>query len=114
MQSQIDRLGKVSVTVEKDFYNNTKCYDKLVIVKTLGGEIYLSRKPVPSLISLHNKNYWLKLIPNDNLQDIDRYFNQPFGIPQLDENCKISIEQIPEIIEQDSAITIEELNNILI
>ena len=61
MNTQIDNLGKVSITVEKDYWNITKCYDKLVVVEREGDGAYLSRKPVPSGTSIYNRNYWIRL-----------------------------------------------------
>lgn len=72
-----ENLGKVSVTVEKDYWLQDKCYDRLVIVQQEGGGTYISRKPVPSGKELTDRNYWIPIIegsssnnnspaPNDN------------------------------------------------
>lgn len=61
MNTQIDRLGKVSITVEKDYWNINKCYDKLVVVEKENDGGYLSRKPVPVGISIYNREYWIKI-----------------------------------------------------
>ena len=61
MNIQIDRLGKVSITVEKDYWDDTKCYDKLVIVEKENDCAYLSRKPVPAGISVADREYWIKI-----------------------------------------------------
>lgn len=61
MNTQIDRLGKVSITVEKDYWDGTKCYDKLVIVEKENDCAYLSRKPVPAGISVADREYWIKI-----------------------------------------------------
>ena len=57
---QTEHLGKVSVTVEKDYHNINKCYDKLTIVEEENEfRTYISRKPVPNGIELTNRNYWI-------------------------------------------------------
>lgn len=57
---QTEHLGKVSVTVEKDYHNINKCYDKLTIVEEKNEfRTYISRKPVPNGIELTNRNYWI-------------------------------------------------------
>lgn len=53
-------LGKVSITVEKEYWNSNKSYDRLVIVEVLGVGCYLSRKAVPSGIQYDNREYWIK------------------------------------------------------
>ena len=56
-----DNLGKVSVTVEKDYWDINKSYDKLTVVEDLGtSTAYLSRKPVPPNINIFNREYWIK------------------------------------------------------
>lgn len=60
MESVIEKLGKVSVTVEKDYHNSEKEYNKLTIVEEQGAfKTYLSRKPVPVGIELTNREYWI-------------------------------------------------------
>lgn len=61
MKVQTDNLGKVSITVEKDYWNINKCYDKLVAVEREGYGAYLSRKPVPEGIYIDNREYWIRL-----------------------------------------------------
>lgn len=53
-------LGKVSITVEKAYWNSNKTYDRLTIVEVLGVGCYLSRKPVPANIDYTNREYWIK------------------------------------------------------
>ena len=60
MKTQIDRLGKVAVTVDKDYWDITKDYDKLVVVEREGDCCYLSRKPVPAGTLITNREYWIK------------------------------------------------------
>lgn len=60
MESVIKKLGKTSVTVEKDYHNSKKEYNKLTIVEEEGTfKTYLSRKPVPVGIELTNREYWI-------------------------------------------------------
>lgn len=60
MESIIKKLGKASVTVEKDYYTSEKEYNKLTIVEEEGTfKTYLSRKPVPIGIELTNREYWI-------------------------------------------------------
>lgn len=57
---QTEHLGKVSVTVEKDYHNINRCYDKLTIVEEENEfRTYISRKPVPSGVELTDRNYWI-------------------------------------------------------
>lgn len=60
MESVIEKLGKASVTVEKDYHSSEKEYNKLTIVEEQGTfKTYLSRKPVPVGIELTNREYWI-------------------------------------------------------
>lgn len=60
MKSVIEKLGKASVTVEKDYHSFEKEYNKLTIVEEQGAfKTYLSRKPVPVGIELTNREYWI-------------------------------------------------------
>lgn len=60
MKSVIEKLGKASVTVEKDYHSSKKEYNKLTIVEEEGTfKTYLSRKPVPIDTELTNREYWI-------------------------------------------------------
>ena len=60
MKSDIEKLGKASVTVEKDYHSSEKEYNKLTVVEEQGAfKTYLSRKPVPVGIELTNREYWI-------------------------------------------------------
>ena len=60
MKSVIEKLGKTSVTVEKDYHSSEKEYNKLTVVEEQGAfKTYLSRKPVPVGIELTNREYWI-------------------------------------------------------
>ena len=54
-------LGKVAITVDKNYWNAIKAYDRLVIVEVMGVGCYISRKPVPAGIQYDNREYWIKL-----------------------------------------------------
>lgn len=59
METRIDKLGKVAVTVEPEDWNYNKNYDKLSIVldrKTYSS--YISRKAVPACTYLTDREYW--------------------------------------------------------
>lgn len=60
MESVIKKLGKVSITVEKDYHSSIKEYNKLTIIEEEGTfKTYISRKPVPVGIALTNREYWI-------------------------------------------------------
>ena len=60
MESIIKKLGKTSITVEKDYHSSKKEYNKLTVVEEEGAfKTYLSRKPVPVGIELTNREYWI-------------------------------------------------------
>ena len=60
MESIIKKLGKTSVTVEKDYHSSKKEYNKLTIVEEEGTfKTYISRKPVPIDTELTNREYWI-------------------------------------------------------
>lgn len=65
MLSKIEKLGKVAMTVDKNFWSAEKCYDKLVLVQQEGGGTYISRKPVPRGIELTDRNYWIPIMPGE-------------------------------------------------
>lgn len=60
MESVIKKLGKTSITVEKDYHSSKKEYNKLTIVEEKDTfKTYLSRKPVPIDTELTNREYWI-------------------------------------------------------
>lgn len=64
MEIQIARLGKVSITVEQEYWSPNKSYDRLTVVEEQGTHsCYLSRIPVPvpaeGPIPLTNRKYWV-------------------------------------------------------
>lgn len=63
MKSKIEKLGKVSITVEKEEHTSEKAYNRLVIVTSSEeGGTYISRKAVPAGIAITNEVYWKKLL----------------------------------------------------
>lgn len=60
MQLQIDKLGKVSITIEESYWDINKDYDKLTVVEKEGTfGTYISRKPVPAGSLLTDRTYWI-------------------------------------------------------
>lgn len=60
MDLQKTNLGKVAITVEQDYYDSTKDYDRLVVVEVKDiYKTYISRKPVPSGVNINNREYWI-------------------------------------------------------
>lgn len=61
MRLSIDDLGKVAVTVEENYWSNTKDYNKLTIVEQEGVfGTFISRKPVPAGTPLTDRKYWIR------------------------------------------------------
>lgn len=68
METKVENLGKVSITVDDAPWNINKSYDRLVFVKVEEtGGIYMSKRYVPGGISIHNRNYWLKFGKEGNV-----------------------------------------------
>lgn len=60
MKLQVDNLGKVCITVEEDYWDINKEYDKLTVVERSGTfGTYLSRMAVPTGVELTNRQYWI-------------------------------------------------------
>ena len=60
MKTFKQNLGKVSITIDKNPWDDSKCYDRLVVVRPEGEfKTYISRKPVPEGVALSNIDYWL-------------------------------------------------------
>lgn len=60
MEAVKTNLGKVSISVEKDYWNIDKEYDRLVITeRATDGNVYLSRKPVPAGTPITDREYWI-------------------------------------------------------
>lgn len=73
MLERTEYLGKASVTVDEDYWDIDKAYDKLTIVEREDTNVcYISRQPVPEGISIDNRVYWAKFgknTPMDIAQD---------------------------------------------
>lgn len=62
MKPQIENLGKISVTVEQQYWTKDRQYDRLTIVEDIDTiASYISRKDVPSGIDINNREYWIPL-----------------------------------------------------
>lgn len=65
MKLNVDKLGKVAITVDENPWIISKSYDKLVVVYDEYGTgiSYISRLPVPKSkqITLDNRTYWIPL-----------------------------------------------------
>lgn len=60
METQTEKLGKVSITVEEGYWDPNKVYDRLTVVERAGTRTtYLSRKPVPSGVNITDRKYWI-------------------------------------------------------
>lgn len=68
MKLNIDKYGKVSVTIEENPWSNSKHYDKLTIVEAGEGtyNTYISRVPVPAGTPLSDRHYWIPFSKLDN------------------------------------------------
>lgn len=81
MELQIDRLGKVGITVEQEYWSNLRAYDKLTIVQVEGSaSTYISRIPVPPHTYLNNRKYWIPLTKNNDalFDEIIRYVDEHY------------------------------------
>lgn len=86
MNAEKINLGKVSITVEKDYWDITKDYDRLVIVeRAADSTVYLSRKFVPAGTSINDREYWIKfgIFEQSIYQVVNQLGNDPeAGIAQ--------------------------------
>lgn len=79
MQSQIDKLGKVSITIDKNYWDIRKDYDRLTVVEKEGTfGTYISRKPVPAGTSLDNREFWIPFssLKEKILIDYNKFINK--------------------------------------
>lgn len=95
METYKENLGKVAITIEKDYWDIKKVYDRLVVVERQGtGTCFISRKPVPSGVSILNREYWIKF---SKWADIPYEIVQEFGDS---EELTISQKVLTEKIDQ--------------
>lgn len=99
METQKEKLGKVSITVEEDYWNINKVYKKLTIVERQStGTTYLSRKPVPAGTSISNRKYWIKF---SKWSDIPYEITQEFGdSDELVISQKVVTKKIDDLQDQ--------------
>ena len=79
MKSIKKSLGKVSITVDKEYWDDRKAYDRLVIVEQKRGRTYISRKPVPIGRDINDREYWIPFctLPEEFVHDwnaINNYY----------------------------------------
>lgn len=79
MKLQIDNLGKVAITVDNNYWNINKDYDRLVVVEVKDKfSTYLSRKPVPAGTQITNREYWIPFssLKEEILIDYNKFINK--------------------------------------
>lgn len=79
MKTYKTSLGKVSITVDKNYWYINKDYDKLTVVERQGNfGTYISRKPVPAGTSLDDRNYWIPFssLKEEILIDYNSFVNK--------------------------------------
>lgn len=79
MRLQTDNLGKVAITIEKDYYIPDKSYDKLTVVQVKDKfATYVSRKPVPIGVCINNREYWIPFssLKEDIVLDYNAFKNK--------------------------------------
>lgn len=96
MKGKIEKLGKVSITVEKDYWDKNKAYNRLTIVERQGTRTaYLSRKAVPIGIDITDRNYWITI---SKWADIPYEIVQEFGdSPELVISQKVVTLKVNEL-----------------
>lgn len=79
MKLQIENLGKVAITVDNNYWNINKDYDRLVVVEVKDKfSTYLSRKPVPAGTQITNREYWIPFssLKEEILIDYNKFINK--------------------------------------
>lgn len=86
MKEEVTIIGKVSVTVDKDYWDGNKFYERLTIVRKNEKEYinYISRQDVPPGIDILNREYWI-----------------PFS--SLNEECQIEVDDIRLTVSEFTA-----------
>lgn len=96
MKVNKQNLGKVSITVEQDYWSEDKSYPKLTIVEVNNVACYLSRKFVPAGIEYSNREYWIRFSSNHIANIVDSLgISKRDGISQrvlTEEFAKINLE----------------------
>lgn len=74
MKLNVDKLGKVAITVEKNYHSVSKAYDRLVIVEERNTyTTYISRRPVPVGKQLSDREYWIPLGRRSNTVSVNNF-----------------------------------------
>lgn len=139
MRLQTDNLGKVAITIEKDYYIPDKSYDKLTVVQVKDKfATYVSRKPVPIGVCINNREYWIPfsslkedivldynafkdkygkelIIIKERLDALEiissRYLQLEDKVKELTELAEINIEKTDDLIKRAEAIIEEAEKN---
>lgn len=129
MKLQIDKLGKVAITVDKNYWDINKDYDRLVIVEKENANcVFLSRKPVPAGTQITNREYWIQISKwfelvqalgnNPNVVVSQKVINDKFGIVEgiLDSHANLIANingRISSYLKPAGSVYFSELPNIL-
>lgn len=79
MKLQKENLGKVAITIDKDYWDVNKDYDKLVVVQVKDKfATYVSRKPVPMGTDITDREYWIPFssLKEDILLDYNSFLER--------------------------------------
>lgn len=99
MRLQTENLGKVAITIAKDYWNPNDDYDKLLVVQVKSKfATYISRKPVPAGTPVTDREYW---IPFSSLKE-DIVLDYNSFLERYGEELKFlhgKIDQIDKILE---------------
>lgn len=79
MKLQKENLGKVAITIDKDYWDVNKDYDKLVVVQVKDKfATYISRKPVPMGTMVTDREYWIPFssLKEDILLDYNSFLKR--------------------------------------
>ncbi len=98
MKTNKIKLGKVSITIDKEPWDINKDYDRLTIVELENAYCtYISRKPVPNGIDIENAEYWMLF------SKYSKTYNSNEGVFNMSKYLKLKNEE-DDIIE----LTLEE------
>lgn len=101
-------LGKVSITVEKDYWSAGKSYDRLVIVEVLNVGAYISRRAVPRGKSYSDREYWIKIGKTSNNPPTPEPTEFPI-VTEFGDSVEVAVAQktiTDKLDEIDTAITL--------
>lgn len=128
MKEIIKDYGKIGITVENELYNSEKDYEKLTIVETESGSLYLSKKDVPASlhIDITDKNYWFNIsnsgtpISEDNInplildEKVEAFLNNTYYDGDTFYASNISkFNKDNEILDKPKKIKIKVPNNLV-